>query len=211
MVMAWFAAAIPYVVAAVSVAGAAYGVIQQQKASKKMEESAGLQRDAAIRQAEELERQSLAEQASAQRAAKYQRRQAEILASRARAVAGASGGGVADPTVQNLIDDIQGEGAYRSSVELYQGEESARQLRRTAENARITGQLQFVDTSSRAQAAQTRSYGSAISGASSMFQRFANGGFSRGGGSDGFDSSSLTYSGNRDVDTNYNYVSGGSY
>jgi len=64
--------------------------------------------------------------ATSQRSALEERRQAELLASRALAVAGGSAG---DPTVMRVISDIEGEGAYRANVELYGGEEKARILK----------------------------------------------------------------------------------
>jgi hypothetical protein len=186
--MAWFIPLIPY---AISAAGAVYGVVQQNKAAKKSDDQATLQRIAAEQQAAELDRQANAEQGSAQRAALEERRKASILASRATAVAGSSGGGVNDPSVQNLIGDIQGEGAYRSAVQLYQGDESARQLRTTASNARITGYVQAENTSAAAGAYRAKAMGTAISGASSLYQKYSNGGF---GGSNP-DNSAITGNG----------------
>lgn len=67
--------------------------------------------------------------AISQRAAQEQRRQGNYEASRALAVAAASGGGVTDPTIVKLIADTKGEGAYRANVALYEGEAQARKLR----------------------------------------------------------------------------------
>ena len=53
-------------------------------------------------------------------------RQAEIMASRAVAVA-AAGGMVSD--VEHIIADIYGEGAYRASVRLHEAESAAERLR----------------------------------------------------------------------------------
>lgn len=67
--------------------------------------------------------------AASQRVAHEERRQADLAASRALAVAAASGGGVSDPTVVDTLVRIRGEGALRASVALYEGEERARQIR----------------------------------------------------------------------------------
>lgn len=77
--------------------------------------------------------------AISQRQAAEERRQANLVASRALAVAAASGGGVSDPTVVRLIANQRGEGAYRASVRLYEGEAKARQLRVEAIAGRISG------------------------------------------------------------------------
>lgn len=67
--------------------------------------------------------------AASQRQAGEERRQADLAASRALAVAAASGGGVSDPTVVNILANTRGEGAYRAQVALYEGEERSRAIR----------------------------------------------------------------------------------
>jgi hypothetical protein len=67
--------------------------------------------------------------AASQRQAAEERRQADLVASRALAVAAASGGGVSDPTVVNIIARTRGEGVYRANVALYEGAERARSMR----------------------------------------------------------------------------------
>lgn len=67
--------------------------------------------------------------AASQRHAIEERRQADLAASRALAVAAASGGGVSDPTIVQTLSNIRGEGALRASIALYEGEERARQIR----------------------------------------------------------------------------------
>lgn len=78
---------------------------------------------------QEAEKRAGAAIAISQRQAGEERRQATYEASRALAVASASGGGVTDPTIVKLISNVKGEGAYRASVALYEGEAKARQLR----------------------------------------------------------------------------------
>ena len=63
-----------------------------------------------------------------QRAAIEERRQARLKLSRARAVAASSGAGVSDPTVINLMGDIDAEGEYRFMSRLYEGEAEAQDL-----------------------------------------------------------------------------------
>lgn len=78
---------------------------------------------------QQAEKRAGAAIAISQRQAGEERRQASHEASRALAVAAASGGGVSDPTILRLISNIKGEGAYRASVALYEGEAQARQMR----------------------------------------------------------------------------------
>jgi hypothetical protein len=67
-------------------------------------------------------------------------RRTDLLASRALAVAAASGGGASDPTVVNTIAGIAQEGAYRKAVALYRGDEEARKLTMQAEAAEFEGE-----------------------------------------------------------------------
>lgn len=64
------------------------------------------------------------QRAEGQHQALEDRRQAKILASRAIAVA-AAGGSPSDTGTARSIADIQGEGAYRAALSIYQGEEQA--------------------------------------------------------------------------------------
>lgn len=81
--------------------------------------------------------------ASSQRAAFEEQRRAELMASRALAVAAAGGGGADDPTVTKIIADINGEGAYRAAVAMYEGEEAAKKLRFEAAQAEYLGEQEY--------------------------------------------------------------------
>lgn len=67
--------------------------------------------------------------AASQRNAAEEIRQADLVASRALAVAAASGGGVSDPTVVDILARTRGEGVYRANVALFEGEERSRAIR----------------------------------------------------------------------------------
>lgn len=74
-----------------------------------------------------------------QRQAAEERRQANLVASRALAVAAASGAGVSDPTMVRIIANARGEGAVRAATSLYEGAAISRKLRTEAITGRITG------------------------------------------------------------------------
>lgn len=112
------------------------------------------------RVAKEFEAEQLDEQAGqaiavSQRAALEQQRQGRLMASRALAVAAASGGGASDPTVVNLIAGADGEAAYRSAVALYEGEDRARKLRISAAASRYEGAVAEEAGNQRASAFKT--------------------------------------------------------
>lgn len=114
--------------------------------------------------------------AASQVAAQEQLRQARLVQSRAIAVAAAGGGGVSDDTIMRLISRNAGEGAYRASVALYQGEEKARQLRMAATTRLYEGDLNAESQLAKADAYDTSAMGGLISGGGSLFAKYGMGG-----------------------------------
>lgn len=72
-----------------------------------------------------LEKYAKASQATGQRGAIEQSRQADLAISRAVAVAAGSGAGASDPTVAKLVGDIAGRGQYNALTSLYNGDSEA--------------------------------------------------------------------------------------
>lgn len=94
---------------------------------------AGKAQEAAARYSAAQLRQNAGQvEASSQRASEEKTRQAKLMASRALAVAGASGAGVSDVTMQNLLAQITGEGKLASLTSLYEGQTEAAGMRRQA-------------------------------------------------------------------------------
>src|SRR5260370_737429 len=87
-------------------------------------------------QAAQLQQAAGQEQAASQRVADDARRKGMVMASRMRAVMGASGAGE-DP---NLIASLEGEGDYNANVALYGGDEKARADMNQAALTRWSGQ-----------------------------------------------------------------------
>lgn len=114
--------------------------------------------------------------AVSQQAAKEQLRQANLVRSRAIAVAAASGAGVSDDTIMRLISRNAGEGAYRAGVALYQGEEKARQLRMAASTRLLEGAYNAESLDAKANAYDTSAIGGLISGGGSLFAKYGMGG-----------------------------------
>ena len=110
--------------------------------------------------------------ASGQRAAAEQRRRAELVASRAQALFGASGGSVSDPTAMSILSDLSGEGAYRAGVAMYQAEDKARMLRMGADVARREGSVIESGGKARAKAYQLSALGSAVAGGASLYDKY---------------------------------------
>ncbi len=152
--MAQMAAALPYITAASTVLGVA-STVQQARSNKATLEA----------QARANEDEANAAQAESQRAAIIERKKANNLMSRARAVAGASGAGSSDPTVTNILTDIETQGEVNAFNALYSGNATARGLRSGAAVARREGQA--VRTASYVDAAST-----GLGGATSWFEKY---------------------------------------
>jgi hypothetical protein len=131
---------------ALQVAGAASSYDTAKKAAK-------ARKAAAEFEAQQLEQNAGQSVAAAQRQAFETQRTGAYVESRARALAAASGGSATDPTVVNNIAALAGETAYRKSLDLYQGEERARQLRLSASAARVTGDIGAAASMGQGQAA----------------------------------------------------------
>lgn len=137
--MPWLAAAAPYIGMAMSGASA-YGSAQGGKAAEIGAKIGALQD----------ERDADAEQVAAQTVAAQERRKMRFLRSRAQAVAGASGGGVDDATVQNIIAGIETEGEQNALNALYSGDIEARALRMHARAQRSHGSALRTNANSEA-------------------------------------------------------------
>lgn len=93
----------------------------------------------AINDAKQLQKRAGQTRATAQRAAIEERRDAKYLMSRARALAAASGGGVSDPSVVNILGDIEAEGEYNALARMYEGETAAQSDQAMAKARRSEG------------------------------------------------------------------------
>lgn len=124
-------------------------------------------------QAEELAGQVMA---SAQRQALEEKRKARFDASRAIAVAAASGAGVSDPTIVNLIASAKGEGVYRAHVALYEGEAKARQLKFDAATGRLSGTQALMSGLRKEEGAALASMGTLVKGGASLYSKYGLGG-----------------------------------
>ena len=134
--MAWFAAVLPYATAGMSVAST-IGTANAQEQMAKIE-------------ADQLEKQSIADTASAVQDAKFERRRAEQLKSRVTALAAKSGS--SGPDIDRTISDIDEQGEYNSLAALYSGATSASSKRYAAQAAKARGASQktsgYLDASS---------------------------------------------------------------
>ena len=85
------------------------------------------------------ERNANAEQVIAQQQASHERKKARYARSRALAVAGASGAGVSDPTVSDILTGIDTDGETNALNAIYSGDIRAEQSRYRGQVARREG------------------------------------------------------------------------
>lgn len=150
------------ITAGLMVAGTALTAHSQAKAGRRAQRVAEAQ-------ALELEYGAGQKKAESQRTALEVERQGKLEASRALAVAAASGGGASDPTIINLMAQLAGETNYRKMVALYEGEAESEAMMKEAKVVREEGRAAR-------KASQLQAFGTVLSGGSSMYSKFGGGG-----------------------------------
>lgn len=171
--MAFLAAAIPYVG---TILGAAGSIRSAKAARKQGRQILALRNEQAV----DLERQAIEVKAIAQRQAIDDQEKAELLISRAQAVAAASGGSATDQTVLDVMSDIEGEGAYRAAMAMYQGEREAETLRQEAKYTRMGGEISRKESNARASAYEMEAAETIAQGATTFYDRYNRGRMSSG-------------------------------
>lgn len=133
---------------------------------------ASAQKSIADAQAKQMRQQAGQERALAQRQAYEQQQEGRIVASRARALAAASGGGASalDPTVLDIYSGIAGESEYRALSALYAGESRGQNLEYSARLAKATGQMQAQNS---IMSGLTSGLSTIASAGSSLYGRYA--------------------------------------
>lgn len=95
--------------------------------------------DAAKYEADQMKAQGAQELALAQQEAAAKRKEATLANSRNLAVAAGSGAGAADPTVIEIMSDVETQGMFNSLTELYKGFSRRSDLIEQAKNRRQEG------------------------------------------------------------------------
>lgn len=155
----------------------AFGNVEAGRTARAAGEMAKMRADFVAWQAEEQGKTVIA---AGQRQALEEKRKADLLVSRAKAIAASSGGGVSDPTIVNLLARTKGEGVYRASVALYEGEAKARQLRFQAAAARLSGSEAVVEGLSSQMGHTLAATGDILRGGAkvySLYARYGQGGY----------------------------------
>ena len=110
------------------------------------------------------------ERASAQRQMIEDLRRTRIAQSRGQAVAAASGAGALDPSVMDIMGDLETEGRYRAATSGYEGEERARDLETGAVLARYEGK-------NAKKAGNIKAISTLMSGATDLYTKYDGGSY----------------------------------
>ena len=157
---------------AASIAGTAMTVAGQRAQARSEAQFRAQQATMKEVEAKQLETRAIQDVAVAQRSAQEEQRRSRIIQSRALALAAASGGSASDPTVVNIISDLAGEGAYRSAVAMYEGEDQARTDRMAAAAARYEGAGLTQSAQSVQRSANYATAGTVFSSVGSMYGKY---------------------------------------
>jgi hypothetical protein len=95
-----------------------------------------------------------------------ERYEGELIASRALAVASATGGGAHDPATMDILSEIGAESEYRQQASIYEGEENARILE-------MGGEASYKEGMAKSNAYLLKGLGGALEGAASIYTKYA--------------------------------------
>ena len=140
-------------------------------------------RDAAYYKAAGLRQYAQAERAGGQRDFFNIQDKVKDMQSTLVARAAASGGGVTDPTVMALSDQIEERGSLAALTEMWKGQDRARGLVDSARGAEMSGDAALrgaelrskgilLESESKASATKTAGWASLLNGGATMFDRF---------------------------------------
>lgn len=161
-----------YVPAALTVVGAlskTFGILGQGFAGVKAAER---RQGAAEFEAAQLEQNAGQAKAAAQRVAFQKGVEGDLMLSRLKALAAASGGGATDPTVLNLQAGLMHQKAYNLAAALYRGDDDARTMRMQAAAKRFQGELGVEDAKDARTASFFAAAGTAASGGASLYEKY---------------------------------------
>src|SRR5262249_48643707 len=91
----------------------AYSAYAQGQQQKREAQNMSVERNFEAEQADQASKDAVA---AAQRQAGEEKRRSKIMSSRAIALSAAGGGGATDPTIVNIVSDLEAEGSYRAAV-----------------------------------------------------------------------------------------------
>lgn len=133
----------------------------------------GIRRRAAQEfEAGQLEQDAEASRGIGMRTGEQEITRAGLVMSKQLALAAASGAGASDPTVVDLIARTAGEGSYRQSLAMYQGEAQARLDMMRAAAARYEGETAYADSQVAGNAGDMGALSTVLTGGTKIMSMF---------------------------------------
>ena len=164
-----------------AIAGTALSTAAAIQQGRQAEAAGKARQQAAEAEAARLRIQAGQERALSQRQALGKRREARLRASRAQAVAAASGAGALDPDVVNRLGNIEGEGTFQALMALAAGEDRAKGLTSRADLRQFEGAAARAEGRARRNTAFLRAGGSLLSSVGTFAGKFGGKGDNRPG------------------------------
>ena len=161
---------------AVAAAGIAMQVAGTMQAADAQKQAGQAQKQASDFTAGIETQQAGQARATSQRQAIQERKKADLVQSAALARAAASGGGASDPSVVNILSDIEGKGEYNAMTALFNGEERARGLETDASLKRFEGDQALTGAGMKADATLMSGFGTILgsSGTNSLYSKYGS-------------------------------------
>lgn len=147
----------------------AYGQYQQGQAADAMGKA---QEIAANYQADQMKVNAGQERAAAQRKMLEEKRRGTLAQSKVQAIAAASGGGSLDPSIVDIMGDLESEAQYNADVATFEGEERARDLETGANIKRYEGAQARAAGKYEKKAYTVKAASSLLSGGSSLLEKY---------------------------------------
>ena len=147
----------------------AYGQIQQGNAAAAMGKA---QQQADEYQASQMKVQAGQERAAGQRRAYEERRKGELVMSKAQAQAAASGSSSLDPSIIDIMGDLESETQYNVDVTNYESEDRARDLETGASLKSYEGQMAKAAGKMQKRSSTIAAAGSLLKGGSTLMEKY---------------------------------------
>lgn len=147
----------------------AYGQYQQGQAADAMGKA---QQQAADYQAAQMQTQAGQERAASQRKMIEERRRGTLAQSKAQALAAASGGSSLDPSIVDIMGDLEAETQYNVDVAQYEGEDRARDLEMGGSLKQYEGRMARQAGKMEKRSATIAAAGSLLKGGSTLMEKY---------------------------------------
>lgn len=160
----------------ISIGSTLLGAFGQYQAGQDAAAMADAQQQAKEYEAKQMEQQAGQARASSQRQFINEKRRKDLAESKAIAINAAGGGSSLDPSVVDILGDLESEGSYNQATALYEGEDRARDLESGADMARYQGEIDHIAGLNEKRASYFKVGTTLLDGGTSMLDKYGDDG-----------------------------------